>query len=173
MKTFTYPALIFFVLLSVLVSCHRSPESKFERDGISVICPAGWKMKPEEIDKSGFHLVMEKEGIDASGLIAITWVSGEVELNEWMSIYKNELQDNIVYKNSNLSFGNPVESKFAGIKTTAVTYTLSLLGHEFEGSIYFFHARRKSFAILKQQASKDKIKNDNEFQLIERSFKID
>jgi len=168
MKNFKYPVLIFFVL----ASCKETPEAKFENDSISVISPAGWKMTQEEIGKDGFYLVIEKEGIDASGLLTISWVNGEIELGEWMSIYQKELKDNIVFRKSNLSFANPTDSKFNDNNTTSVSYTVSILGQKHEGTIYFFHAKDKTFAILKQQAIEDKTKNESGFEYIERSLKI-
>jgi hypothetical protein len=159
--------------LFVITSCEVTPEVTFERDGVLVTSPKGWKITDEEnFDDQGYYLAIEKDGFDSSGLVAITWIKSELDLVEWMSIIKDEMKDNLVYKNSNLSFENQSKGKFNGINTTSVPYTSSILGLKHEGIIHVFHENGNTFEILIQEALEDKVKNRNGFEQIEQSFKI-
>ena len=166
--------LISILILFTCSSCQETPQAKFEKDGISLTSPKGWKITDEgNIEDQGYFLSIEKDGLNSSGLITLSWVIGEFDLNEWIEIYKDELKNNLVYRNSNLSFSNEKQDKFNGITTTSLEYSVSLFGLKHEGIIHFFYENNKTFALLKQEAIEDKIKNKNGFELIERSFKIE
>ena len=48
----------------LLMSCKETTESKFEKDGISLTCPSGWKIIDEEnLDNQGYYLSIEKDGL--------------------------------------------------------------------------------------------------------------
>ncbi len=161
------------VILFVIASCEETPEITFEKDGVLVTSPRGWKITDEEnFDDQGYYLSIEKDGFDSSGLVAITWIKSELDLIEWLNIIKDEMKDNLVYKNSNLSFGNQNKNKFNDINTTSVTFTSNILGLKHEGIIHVFHENGNTFEILLQEALEDKTDNKNGFELIEQSFKI-
>ncbi len=170
MKNFKFLLLILFVY----TSCQETPQAKFERDGISLTSPKGWNVSDEEnIDNQGYYLSIEKDGLNSSGVITISWINNELDLNESINIYQNELRNNIISKNSNLTFENQKKNKFNEINTTSVNYTFSILGLKHEGILHFFYENDKSFVICKQEATEDNIKNKKGFESIEQSFKIE
>lgn len=170
MKNYFIPILILFSYNS----CQETPQAEFEKDGISLTSPKGWKITDEEnLDDQGYYLSIEKDGPNSSGLITLSWVNGEIDLDKWKSIYKNELKSNIIYRNSNLRFAKENQDKFNDINTTSVVFTVSIFGLKHEGIIHFFYESDKTFALLKQEAFEDKIKNKNGFEFIEHSFKIE
>lgn len=170
MKNLLISLLIFFVSNS----CQEAPEEQFEKDGVSLISPKGWKITDEEnLDNQGYYLSIEKEGLNSSGLITLSWLNDELELHEWINIHKDKMKNNIIYKNSNLIFEDIHENKFNNLNTTSLNFTVSLLGLKHEGIIHFFHKEEKTFSFLIQEAIEDKNKNRRGFELIEQSFKIE
>lgn len=167
----------FLILLFILFahnSCQEASETEFKKDGISLTSPKGWKITDQEnLDDQGYYLSIEKEGLNSSGLISISWINGELDLKEWINMYKDELRNNIIYKNSNLIFEKENKSMFNNINTTSLNFSTSLLGINHEGNIHFFYEKGRTFAILKQEAIEDQVKNKHGFKLIEQSFKIE
>ncbi|MDF4204879.1 hypothetical protein PXD56_18060 [Maribacter sp. SA7] len=171
MKT---PLLVFASIFIFLTSCSESKPANFERDGVVMTSPAGWGITDQEnIDDQGYYLSIEKDGFDSSGIITMTWLNGEIDLNEWILIYQDELVNNIIYKNSNLDFTDPSDDHYNDIDTTSIQFTASILGLGHEGVIHFFHKGDKTFALLKQQAVEDNLVNKPGFDLIEESFRIE
>lgn len=161
--------LCFFITLS---SCQETPATKFEYDGVSLISPKGWAITDQEnLDDEGYYLSIEKDGMDASGLLSISWINYEFDLNEWMSIYKDELTNNIIYEYADLTFGEQKEDVFNDINTISISFTANILGLKHDGVIHFFYEKDKTFAILRQEAHEDKTSNKDGFELIEQSFK--
>lgn len=98
--------------------------------------------------------------------------NGEIDLNEWILIYQDELVNNIIYKNSNLDFTDSGNDHYNDIDTTSIQFTASILRLEHEGVIHFFHKGDKTFALLKQQVIEDNLVNKPDFDLIEENFRI-
>ncbi len=163
--------ILMVLILSVFISCNESPEVKFERDGISLICPKGWNIADEEnIDDEGYYISIEKDGFSSSGIITITWVNDNKDLYSYLDAFKENLKSNIIYKNSNLSFEPVIENEFNSMSSISSTYKVSIIGMEHEGIIHIFYKNDKTIAVLKQEAVEDKIKNKTGFEIIERSF---
>ena len=162
------------LILLISMSCKEASETKFAKDGISLTCPTGWKITEEEnIENQGYYLSIEKDGLTSSGLFTLSWLSNRLDLYEWIDIYKEQLSSNIVYRNSNLTFGEPFESEFNNISSVAVKFNVSILGLKHEGIIHVFYGNDKTISILKQEAIEDKIKNEKGFEMIEKSLRIE
>lgn len=100
--------LISFLTITILTGCQESPETKFEKNGISFTCPTGWKITEEEnLDNQGYYLSIEKDGFNSSGLLTVSWVNDILDLNEWLEALMDGLKNDIIYKNSNLKFESP------------------------------------------------------------------
>lgn len=169
MKKLIYSILI----LLVFVSCKDTPQTMFKKDGVFLTCPKGWKITDKDsLDGQGYYLSIEKAGLNSSGLITITWINNELDQNEWINSYKDGLRNNLIYKNSNLTFGDIIENQFNNINSTSVNFKVSILGVKHDGVIHVFSEKNKTFSILKQEAIEDKIKNIRGFELIEHSLKI-
>jgi len=159
------------LILSVFISCNESPKVKFERDGISLICPKGWNIADEEnIDDEGYYISIEKDGFGSSGIITITWVNDNIDLYSYLDAFKENLKSNIIYKNSNLIFEPVIENEFNSISSISSTYKVRIIGMEHEGIIHIFFKNNKTIAVLKQEAVEDRIINKTGFEIIERSF---
>ena len=76
-------AALLLLFLFITFSCKESIETKFEKDGVSLTCPQGWKITDQEnFDDEGYYLSIEKDGFDSSGLFSITWVNINLDLDE-------------------------------------------------------------------------------------------
>jgi len=170
MKHILFTVLIF----SVLISCKESPETKFEKYGISLTCPTGWKITDEEnLDNQGYYIAIEKDGFNSSGLVAVTWVNDSLDLYSWLEIFQDELKNNIVYKYSNLIFETPTRNEFNKSSSIAAAFKVSIIGVKHEGIIHVFYGNDKTIAVLIQEAVEDKAKNKTGFDIIERSFTLE
>ncbi|MBC7773921.1 MAG: hypothetical protein H7246_00675 [Phycisphaerae bacterium] len=163
--------LISFLTISILTGCQESPETKFEKNGISFTSPTGWKITDDEnLDNQGYYLSIEKDGLNSSGLLIITWINDSLDLNEWLEKFIDKLENNIIYKNSNLTFETPASSEFNTIRSLSVSFDFNISGVKHEGIIHVFYGKDKTIAILKQEAIEDKKKNISGFDTIEQSF---
>ena len=166
--------LILLLLFFACDSCLESPEAKFEKDGVTFISPRGLKITDEEnIDNEGYLISIEKDGFDSSSLIIISWINGELDLDNWININVDEMKNNIIYKNSNLVFRELQKDKYNYLDTNSMKYTSDLLGVKHEGIIHFFYKKGKTFSISIEEAIEDKAKNKKGLKLIEQSFKIE
>lgn len=163
---------IFILLsLSVLFSCTPSPETKFNKLNVSFTCPSGWKITEEEaIDSTGYYLSCEKKGLDASGLITISWIKDTVDLEQVLTIYQDELKGNIIYKNADLKFGKTAEAAYHHFPAIVSDYTMSLLGVKHRGVICCFYGKSKTITILEQEALEDTLDNKEGLKKIEDTF---
>ncbi|WP_405413280.1 hypothetical protein [Maribacter sp. Asnod1-A12] len=171
MKT---PLILMASLILFLFACSETQSSKFKDDGVSLTIPKGWQITDQEnMNHQGYLLSIEKDGFDSSGLVTMTWINAEIDLNEWKTNYKEDFLNNIIYENSNLVFEDPTEDHYNNINCTSIKFNASLLGIEHDGVIYFFYEEYKTFAILVQQATEDAMVNKPGFDIIEKSFEIE
>lgn len=165
--------LLVLLPLSLLFSCSAPPskEAKFEKSGVSFTCPAGWKITEEDsLDGDGYYLACEKDGLVSSGLFTLTWVNDTVELEEMMKIYQDELKNNVIFKNTNISFSASTDGKYNNYEAIRSTYNLTLLGDKTEGIMYCFYGNGKTIGLVKQQSLEDDSKNKEGFETIETTF---
>lgn len=158
----------------VLISCGQpSPETNFDKFGVSFTCPKGWSITEEEdFDGEGYYLSIEKDGFTSSGIVTVTWVNGILDLSDWLDVFKEELKNNIVYKNSDLAFEAAVNNDYNSINSLASKFTATILGVKHQGIIHLFNYGDRTVAVLKQEALEDKAKNKLGFGIIEHSFKV-
>lgn len=162
------------LMLFALTSCNEPIETKFEHDGVSLISPTDWKITDEEnFDNEGYYLAIEKEGLNSSGLLTITWLNNEVELNDWRSLIIGELKKSTPFENSDLAFGSSYESKYNGIKSISTDFSVTILNLKHSGVIHVFNKANKTFGVVKQEADEDNSENKKGFELIEKSLIIE
>ena len=166
-----------FILISILTtfySCQETPQAKFNKHGVSLTSPKGWEITEEEtLDDLGYYLSLEKDGLNYSGIMTVSWVNMELDIDDWIQIHKAEMSNNTIYKNSKLEFGTKQKSTFNNIETTSLSYKANILGVKHEGTLNFFYKNEKSFSILIQEAIEDKAKNKSGFHFIEQSFNVE
>lgn len=162
------------IAVFLLASCGESSERSFSRDGISFICPKGWTITDEDsLDGQGYYLSMEKDGLDASGLLTVSWVRNDIEPEEYLEIYKVMMSNNIIYKNAGVTFGDKFEGSFNGVNSTAIRFNVSFLSVAHEGIIHIFTGGGKTISILRQEASEDADENQPGFASMEKSFIVE
>jgi hypothetical protein len=166
-------------LFFIACSSGPSPEQQFDKKGVSFTSPARWKISEEEEYEeskesySGYYLSVEKEGFDESGIVLISWIDVEIDLDDWQAICTEKIASNIIYRNTNLQFGPTRADELNGIPTQSVQATFSLLGLEHEVNLHFFHANGKTFDVMIQQATEDNEKNKEGFDTILKSFQVE
>lgn len=165
---------VLFVLFLFLCSCSNpSPETKFDKGGVSFTCPQGWKIVDEtNLDGAGYYMSIEKDGLNSSGLLSVSWVNDSIDLVYYMDIFKDELRNNFIYKNGNLKIQDLFETKFNGIDAIATNFTSTVLGLEHEGVIYCMYGSGKTIGLIKQQALEDSNVNKKGFGILEGSFLV-
>lgn len=162
------------ILFSTLIfySCEENPEYKFNESGVLLTSPKGWSVVDKEDFGSGYYLCIEKDGFDSSAVISFSWVNESLNVKDYIENYKEELKDNIVYKNSNLTFEPIVKSEYNKIESYSSRFKFSLLSLDHEGILFSFIKNGRTYIIFKQEAIEDKAKNSIGFKEIEESFII-
>ena len=148
-------------------------QKKFNKEGVSFNIPKDWSITEEEDwDGEGYYLSVEKDGLDSSGMVTMTWINGEIDLDEWLEETKTDFKTNLG-KNSKLKFDKEVSTTYNNIESKSVSYTFSLIGFKHRGNIILFYKNGKSFLMIKQEANEDIKKNKKGFVIIEESFLLE
>lgn len=164
----------FFLFISFIFASCREPskERPFHKYGVSFTIPAGWIGVDEEDLGGGYTISVEKEGMDASGMVNISWVDIEIELDEWALEIRDDLASNLNTAVSKTSFSGIKDGTYNGIPTRCMTYKATFLGVKHTGTIHVFHKSGKSFGIIIQEAIEDKGENEDGFRVVESSFQV-
>jgi len=164
---------ILIVLLLITCSCETpKPGGDFLKEGVSFTYPPGWSItEQDDFDGTGYYLAVEKAGFDASGLLTLTWIKGNLDSHEYLKIIQDE------YKNqpflNDFEFQTTREGIFNGIQSISCDFKFKTLGLEHSGVIYVFVNGEKTFSIIKQAASDDIANNKKGFDIMESTFKVE
>ncbi len=164
------PITILLLLLLIFSGCKESTSFQFKKAGFSVTCPEGWKITDKDSSADYYTFSLQKKGMEESGLVAITWINDSADLYMTLSEFRKELQNNIVFKNSDIKFWTDINSRYGKYETLASEYTAKILKVEFMGILHTFHAKGKTYIVLVQEAKNDMAKNRKGFETIESSF---
>lgn len=176
--------LIFSFLFSlIIISCKEKenykveinndevPENRFESNVFSFNYPEDWNITDsEEIEGGIYYMSIEKNGIDSSGLMTIVSFEELIDLDEYIKMNIEQLQNNPVVKN--LNFDTTKDSDFNKIKSRSSNFDFKTMGIKHEGIIYAFNSENNSVVILKQEAIEDRKENAEGFTTIRSSFEI-
>ena len=167
----------YIVLISVFfLSCNGITEPKktsVDNSDISFTCPDGWSITEEDnLDGQGYYFSIEKSGFDSSGVMTLSYFYNDMNSEELLSLYQEDMVDNVIYKNSDLAFEKKIEDENEHYTVLSSRYTFSLVGLDHHGIISTFKYKGKTFGIIKQGAIEDKEENRKGFEAIERSFTI-
>ncbi len=165
------------IVLTVLVftlfgGCtHNIPETLFEKDGVSFISPAGWKVSGERIlDKSGYYVSTQRKGYSSSGIFILTWVNGKIDPSVYIESYRNEFEKNLLMRATKVQFSNPADTFFKSNPCVKITYTSDIMGVATRGEIYSFEIVDKTFMLVFQETVDESEKNKTGFEKIKKSF---
>ena len=163
--------LIVFVIVITNSCGNQKPGGNFTRDGVSFTYPSGWSItEQEDLDGLGYYLAVEKAGFDASGLFALTWINGILDEQEYLGTIQEEFQNQTVL--SDIEFQPARIDAFNGIEAISCDYKFHTLGVKHSGIITIFISGEKTYAVTRQEAIEDILKNKNGFDLMESSFKV-
>lgn len=157
-------------------ACGQSPEQPFvSEDGVQLMCPAGWSITENaKNETSGYHLQLEKDGFDSSGIVIFNWTCEVHELEVFFGgateTFVSVAQKQFLGLAFELELGEAHEGSFGGHSALKVEYTGTFLGVDHQGALYALHSAGKTFFIMKQEANEDHAENMPGFSLLESSF---
>lgn len=164
--------IIVFLIVAASGCGTQAPGGVFLRDGVSFTYPSGWSItEQEDLDGAGYFLSVEKAGFDASGLVAVTWINGILDPQDYLEIIQEEYKNQKIL--NGLEFQLARHDSFNGIQSISCDFKFNTLGVKHSGVIYVFVRGKNTYSIIKQEAIEDISKNRNGFELIEGTFKVE
>ncbi|MDR1408544.1 MAG: hypothetical protein LBJ23_10955 [Tannerella sp.] len=158
------------VCLALILCACTEKDTPVEHYGVSFICPAGWKVSETEDNESYQSITVEKKGIGSSGIAIITLFDGELELDEFLQIFKDALEEQEEY--SNMEFQD-TEDAYGQYEGPSCKYTVLTMSQPHRGSMHVFNANGRSVHIMQQEAVEDSKANLPGFRKLEESFTVD
>lgn len=89
----------------------------------------------------------------------MSWFSDSLKLPEWQREFLAQLEDNSIYKMSNLSLGALGRGHYGRYTTLVASFKLRLLDQPHSGMVHVFYGGNKTFVVLTQQAAEDSVEN--------------
>jgi hypothetical protein len=164
-------ALFSLLIFCFFIASKTSAQTNFEKDGIKLTCPSGWKITEEEdLNGAGYYLAIEKNGLNSSGTFILVWINDTQEPKDFLESYKDQLKSNPDLDEANLIFSTESIKAFNGIRAISMSYSLALFEVKHKGIIYAFNANKKTICLVKQEALEDEADNRVGFNIIEKSF---
>jgi hypothetical protein len=156
----------------LLTGCSRNlPETVYKRDGISFVSPQGWKIINERrIKDTGYHVTCQRKDFGSSGIFMVSWLNGTIKLDQYIRLYRNEFEKNVLMKAATVHFQEPVDSVFNDIPCSMSTYQAKILGVESRGEILSFHCGGRTFMLVFQESVDESKKIRLGFERIKSSF---
>ena len=172
MKTFSFGC--FFLALVFLASCD-APQSKapvaFNQRGIVFQHPGDWSVgEVEKEDSTAVSVTCEKDGLDDSGLITISYFRDSLDLSQVQEVYQQQLGSVSTHKLGGVKFTPPQPGRLGPRETLQSTFTMSLLGVAHTGFLDAFSYKGHTVMVLRQQADEDSTKNRPGFALITQTL---
>lgn len=168
---------LWVILFSVWLwgGCSESKETSYSQYGISFTSPAGWIVSDsqEDEDEGGCYIVVEKEGINSSGIltIAMKGVDDSDNLASYMSSYQDFIKGQSLY--SALKFENVKEDDYGKYKGIVSKYTANIMGLPHEGRMFVFAVGDNVYCVTEQEAAEDKKKDEAGFKALKESLSIE
>ncbi|MGB3606734.1 hypothetical protein [Psychroserpens sp.] len=167
--------LLFCVCLQLFLSCKTETSSNktgvFEHEQFTFEYAPDWSITDEDPMEEGlFFVSIEKNGFDSSGLLALTTITDELDLDEAIALNLEQLATNPVV--NDLDYESIMDASYNNNEARKINFTFSTLGIKHQGSILAFNKNDKGFILLKQEALEDIKHNDAGFKIIESSFTV-
>ena len=168
-----WKSIIIVALLVEIAGCaNQKLRENFFKDGVSFTCPSDWSVtKQEDLDGTGYYLSVEKRGLNASGLLTITWINVVTDSHDYLETIQEEFKNQKLL--NDLEFQSARDNSFNGIQSISSDFKFSTLGLKFRGVIHIFIKGENTYSIVKQEAIEDISKNKKGFKLIETTFKVE
>ena len=156
------------VCLTLFASCKPTPAVPYEHSGIAFTCPEGWEITDENHEDNMHYIFLEKTGYNASGLITVTWIDGELEWEEYMDINMETFEEKKQLKE--LDFSESADTVFNGYVALTSNYTFTIENMPHTGKILILGDDFKTISIVLQEADEDNKKNKDGFSAFMESF---
>ena len=172
MKKMNYlRSVVLVALLLVVCAKTTSQERTFNQFGISFTCPSGWEIEEDAEDEGYYQINVEKSGLNSSGIVSIIVMENEMDLIDYISIYKESISSQSLYKQ--LKMDDVIVANYGQYAGVSSHYTANILRLPHEGRMYAFQSNGKLIYVLEQEAVEDKEKNAAGFQTIRESLKVE
>ena len=159
------------ICLALLISCKPTPAVPYEHSGIAFTCPEGWEITSDKHEDNMHFVYMEKKGFNASGLITVSWIDGELEWEEYMDNTIESFEEQPMFKE--LEFCEPSDTVFNGYVALTINYTFNITTMPHTGKILILGDEEKTISIVMQEADEDTRKNKDGFAAFMESFSFE
>lgn len=159
--------------MTIFCSCSEyvKQENYISKD-IEIDFPVGWNMTDNEDFGAGKYFAIEKSGLSSSGLVTISFLEKDYDLQEWINLNIKEIQSNLILQKADVKFEKIEKSKFQNTDALSANYKMKLLGLAHSGKIYAFAKNGKVFAFIQQGADEDSSGNIEGFDHLQNNLKI-
>lgn len=160
--------ILILCFIATTLSCSGSKDIPVGVFDLFFTCPAEWKVTEKEDYGDSKYICIEKDGLNESGLVMITYSDEEFELPEYMDIYRDLFKEQMAL--SETVFDEIKMDYYGQHKSLVCDYTVSIMSIPHEGRFYAFHANGKTVCITEQEATEDKDKNKYGFEKIKETL---
>lgn len=160
--------ILILCFIATTLSCSGSKDIPVGVFDLFFTCPAEWKVTEKEDYGDSKYISIEKSGLSESGLVMITYTDEELELLEYLDIYRDSFREQKTL--SGVVFGEVKMDHYGQYKGVVCEYTVSIMSIPHEGRFYVFHANGKTVCITEQEATEDKEKNIYGFEKIKETL---
>ncbi|MHA1748357.1 MAG: hypothetical protein ACTSYF_06895 [Promethearchaeota archaeon] len=137
--------------------------------GISFDYLKKWKIEKKELQEDlVYQINCDKEGLNSSEIISITWLNMVMDTQEMIQNAIEGMKEEAIYKNSQVK--SIISKYYKGFNAVSVDFDFVLFGKKYFGRIISFNTKGKTILILKQTDKIEKL--DTEFKIIENSLKF-
>ncbi|WDF45199.1 hypothetical protein PQ459_09840 [Chryseobacterium sp. KACC 21268] len=155
---------ISLLLVTIFCSCSKEIKEKNYTDkDLEIDLPVGWTISDQEDFGTGKYFAIEKNGFNSSGVVTISFVESDRNLEEWIEMNMDELKSSFILKKADVKFGKIIQTKFQNMDALSSEYRLNLLGVGHSGVIYAFSKNGRVFAFMQQGADEDSDDNESGF----------
>lgn len=155
---------ISFLIIAICCSCSKEiKEKNYISKDIEIDYPTGWKITDQEDFGTGKYFAIEKSGFNASGVVTISLLESDYDLEKWIKLNIEQLKSSFTLKKADVKFGKIVKTKFQNLDALSSEYKMKLLGLDHSGIIYVFSKNGKVFAFMQQGADEDNDENEEAF----------
>ncbi len=137
--------------------------------------PDGWEILENMNSRVGNLLSIVKKEPGSSGLCNFIWTENDEinsNLDDLVDIYRDDLKARFLKRTDEVQFTDTYSGEFNGIKSRQTDYTLSVNNIPHRGKIIVFIFKDNAFMINQQGADKHLNENEEDFCIIENSFRV-
>lgn len=160
----------------------------YEKHGIQFSIPEDWSHSEKPIPGAGIYLTCEKnDGTvaaehaghqhetdtlnDESGQFIVSIIFGHIPLSEYMSMMRQQMKDNLMYRNTEISFSEVKEQDFNGAASLSAHFKHQSGGLDYRGELHTFYCGENTIYLFIQEALEDQDRNKKGLSRMAKTFK--